>query len=65
MYVSIVTPLAGVWIEIPFILILSVSQYRSLPSRECGLKFRSNGDSRSLCPVTPLAGVWIEIYRSG
>ena len=34
----IVTPLAGVWIEMPFCCALASQTYASLPSRECGLK---------------------------
>ena len=33
-----VTPFAGVWIEIPFAMRLTVD-FESLPSRECGLKY--------------------------
>ena len=34
-----VTPLAGVWIEIEVKPIILASTLRSLPSRECGLKY--------------------------
>ena len=55
-----VTPLAGVWIEMN-------QKYRrfyrngSLPLRECGLKSTKKSDTCCQIPVTPLAGVWIEI----
>ena len=54
-----VTPLAGVWIEIPQSPAAKI-RVSSLPLRECGLKSDpcvQNDDS----DVTPLAGVWIEI----
>ena len=35
-----VTPFAGVWIEIGFNLHAVTTSYTSLPSRECGLKYR-------------------------
>ena len=57
-----VTPFAGVWIEIKMILDGTKIKW-SLPSRECGLKFRSPVYP---CPgrrVTPFAGVWIEIEK--
>ena len=56
-----VTPLAGVWIEIKFTPIPSTLMRRSLPSRECGLKYLLRAVLSDLSPVTPLAGVWIEI----
>ena len=56
----IVTPFAGVWIEISICRIISLASL-SLPSRECGLK-SADLPIRSGCPsVTPFAGVWIEI----
>ena len=36
--ISMVTPFAGVWIEIHHISQYRQVVYRSLPSRECGLK---------------------------
>ena len=36
----------------------------SLPTRECGLKFRFPRPQRSGSPVTPYAGVWIEMLRA-
>ena len=36
----VVTPFAGVWIEIGFNLHAVTTSYTSLPSRECGLKYR-------------------------
>ena len=81
----VVTPLAGVWIEILMVSWLlsmvfchspcgsvdwnghwrriPVSGMRSLPLRECGLKWRDSGTENYLQNVTPLAGVWIEIIR--
>ena len=35
--IALVTPLAGVWIEIVFSEEI-IKQYKSLPLRECGLK---------------------------
>ena len=66
-YRDIVTPFAGVWIEIaPELSIRNVR--RSLPSRECGLKFLHLSNDFVCHFVTPFAGVWIEIqvsvYRS-
>jgi len=58
--VLIVTPLAGVWIEIDRDRRI-YSGGQSLPSRECGLKWCSDGRRFSDDAVTPLAGVWIEI----
>ena len=58
-----VTPLAGVWIEIEAIA-PEIEKRKSLPLRECGLKFLSNFLLRSGMSVTPLAGVWIEITQS-
>ena len=58
-----VTPLAGVWIEI-FWLMLQMLQQLSLPLRECGLKYYCVNKKDWRCVVTPLAGVWSEIeYR--
>ena len=58
---GVVTPLAGVWIEI--------SNYKnirllclSLPLRECGLKCNLEEFMDIDKKVTPLAGVWIEIF---
>ena len=57
-----VTPFAGVWIEIGS-HINSVVPPRSLPSRECGLKF-AFATATAISPVvTPFAGVWIEIIE--
>ena len=55
-----VTPLAGVWIEIAYHG-GDLSDPRSLPSRECGLKSGCQSPGVSPAQVTPLAGVWIEI----
>ena len=56
----VVTPFAGVWIEI----LISISPHRplvSLPSRECGLKYLTEWDDGESPYVTPFAGVWIEM----
>ena len=58
----VVTPFAGVWIEIT----PQRADLRgglSLPSRECGLKLPKCNRSTTYCRVTPFAGVWIEIDR--
>ncbi len=57
----LVTPLAGVWIEIQNPTACLWQENVSLPSRECGLKFSCDHRQDGLCIVTPLAGVWIEI----
>ena len=58
----LVTPLAGVWIEIIVSFLPDGYVTVSLPLRECGLKYITKGQV-SACPsVTPLAGVWIEIF---
>ena len=59
-----VTPLAGVWIEITAPG-ERTRREKSLPLRECGLKYRSRWKLRIGCIVTPLAGVWIEIASVG
>ena len=55
-----VTPLAGVWIEIDISKTDSVISV-SLPLRECGLKYCLQYCPEEPLLVTPLAGVWIEI----
>ena len=56
----LVTPYAGVWIEI--ILDKSVPDpKKSLPTRECGLKYYYHVHNYYRHDVTPYAGVWIEI----
>ena len=58
--IQLVTPLAGVWIEIK--RNSKQSPYAtSLPLRECGLKSPFCKQSIYFRFVTPLAGVWIEI----
>ena len=39
---TFVTPFAGVWIEILEIALSLLGSGRSLPSRECGLKYRKS-----------------------
>ena len=56
----IVTPRAGVWIEI-FLTNQICCDMMSLPVRECGLKLFCHDPNISLDVVTPRAGVWIEI----
>jgi len=46
LYIIAVTPLAGVWIEICYRLLLLVNP-ASLPLRECGLKLLVLGDSNT------------------
>ena len=59
----LVTPFAGVWIEIRPTSADSVID-RSLPSRECGLKSFQMPEKKFATGVTPFAGVWIEILQS-
>jgi len=56
----LVTPLAGVWIEISLDSKLMVKWWSRL-SQACGLKFSKLHPLKQLALVTPLAGVWIEI----
>ena len=56
-----VTPLAGVWVEIPTAYEPYTGGRPSLPSRECGLKYKFHRSTSLKCIVTPLAGVWVEI----
>ena len=58
---SIVTPFAGVWIEIKTAQKPSRIMLTSPPSRGCGLKFLRYANLRKKARVTPFAGVWIEI----
>ena len=60
----LVTPLAGVWIEIKNVEIFFNTCYTSLPLRECGLKFLQSTQGCLPPAVTPLAGVWIEIGKT-
>ena len=61
---GIVTPLAGVWVEIRIGAMGKREGQRSLPLRECGLKFEYAEQHDWEGIVTPLAGVWVEIIRS-
>ena len=56
----VVTPRAGVWIEI-IRHGIDRAAYWSLPVRECGLKLITNIIYAIFINVTPRAGVWIEI----
>ena len=56
-----VTPYAGVWIEIEMTDIQEKLNV-SLPTRECGLKLEILRQISISEMVTPYAGVWIEIY---
>ena len=58
---AMVTPFAGVWIEIQKIYFAYYND-ASLPSRECGLKYRDFWNIFEFYTVTPFAGVWIEIH---
>ena len=60
----IVTPFAGVWIEIRYWMWGVDRPQSSLPSRECGLKFRGALTNWRTGSVTPFAGVWIEIDQA-
>ena len=55
-----VTPFVGVWIEIGCCDLVRPCR-QSLPSWECGLKYRKNCVSTNNLVVTPFVGVWIEI----
>ena len=55
-----VTPHAGVWIEISGPTRWTAPA-RSLPTRECGLKYKALAIAQIPGHVTPHAGVWIEI----
>ena len=57
----IVTPFAGVWIEIYVQLGRQNGKSLSLPSRECGLKYSLRSVHMQTANVTPFAGVWIEM----
>ena len=61
---AIVTPLAGVWIEILRLFDAISPPILSLPLRECGLKFLLALIYQNIIHVTPLAGVWIEICQN-
>ncbi len=43
----------------------SASGIKSLPSRECGLKWKQHAENLDSLIVTPFAGVWIEIPLCG
>ena len=58
---EIVTPFAGVWIEILKKLLVSNRKVKSLPLRECGLKSDYCQKDGTFQTVTPFAGVWIEM----
>ena len=58
---AVVTPLAGVWIEMHRFTSKIQKILGSLPLRECGLKCQKHGSEKLSPQVTPLAGVWIEI----
>ena len=57
---ELVTPYAGVWIEISSFTMRVMSSGSSLPTRECGLKFQNSREPNRY-QVTPYAGVWIEM----
>ena len=56
-----VTPHAGVWIEIGERLDYLYRWSKSLPTRECGLKYVRRLRVSARPAVTPHAGVWIEM----
>ena len=57
---DIVAPFAGAWIEIQNSF-PCLTKWKSLPSRERGLKFNSNCKYDNSHYVAPFAGAWIEI----
>ena len=59
----LVAPLAGAWIEIYILLLYSLADWASLPSRERGLKLQYKILHRISHGVAPLAGAWIEIAK--
>ena len=62
-----VAPLAGAWIEIYEATSRDMSETKSLPSRERGLKSYEISIVSVPADVAPLAGAWIEIdlFREG
>ncbi len=56
-----VTPLAGVWIEIPSPTVFSVRHRLVTPLAGVWIEINSGWVLYSVHEVTPLAGVWIEI----
>ena len=56
-----VTPCTGVWIEINEV-VRAQNIEKSLPARECGLKFIYLYVYTFNLNVTPCTGVWIEIF---
>ena len=58
---KLVTPFVGVWIEIEAVYKTGLCFTPSLPSWECGLKFRTPQANNVDLHVTPFVGVWIEI----
>ena len=58
-----VAPHAGAWIEI-LILAFQTMSFRSLPTRERGLKYFGFWVSTFLLRVAPHAGAWIEIMKA-
>ena len=59
--IVVVAPFTGAWIEIKRKLPIVEFGYRSLPSRERGLKFEFAPTLWIGCPVAPFTGAWIEI----
>ena len=55
-----VVPLAGTWIETPFIFSCVESLITSFPLRERGLKLITVVEEYTFAKVVPLAGTWIE-----
>ena len=56
-----VAPFAGAWIEIFSMPDFTVTLAPSLPSRERGLKSKTEKHGTHFCIVAPFAGAWIEI----
>ena len=42
---------------------MKIQEKKSLPSWECGLKYRILQEKTALRPVAPFVGVWIEIAQ--
>ena len=61
LFLQLVAPLVGAWIEIPELRASIVLVRESLPSWERGLKFRKTLGIDCVICVAPPVGAWIEI----
>ncbi len=59
-FLPVVTPCVGVWIEILCVM-EDLYESASLPAWECGLKSGGHVTMVGANSVTPCVGVWIEI----